>query len=73
MPPEPVQPAALSPAVLEQAAEWMMRLHEDASVAVHQQWRHWHDAHPDHTRAWQRAEQLMTLTAQVPAPLAQRA
>lgn len=73
MHPEPVQPAALSPAVLEQAAEWMMRLHEDASVAAHQQWRRWHDAHPDHIRAWQRAEQLMTLTAQVPAPLAQRA
>lgn len=73
MRPESGPAAALPPAVLEQAADWMMRLHEDGSAAAHPQWRHWHDAHPDHARAWQRAEQLMALTAQVPAALAQRA
>lgn len=73
MRPEPGNHAALSPAVLESAADWMMRLHQDASAGMHRQWQHWHDAHPDHARAWQRAEQVLALTAQVPATLAQHA
>lgn len=66
--------APLSPRVLEQAADWLMRLHEaprDATLLS--QWQHWHDGHPDHAHAWARAERLLGLTAQVPVPLARQA
>ena len=66
-------PARVSPGVLEQAADWMMRLHADDSAALRLQWQRWHDADPQHGRAWQRAERLLALTAQVPAALARDA
>lgn len=72
MPAEPTAEPALSPRVLEQAADWLMRLHDDGSATQRAQWQHWHDADPAHRRAWQRAERLLALTAQVPATLAQR-
>ncbi|AWH22487.1 FecR domain-containing protein [Stenotrophomonas sp. ZAC14D2_NAIMI4_6] len=73
MRPEPGDGAALSPRVLEQAADWLMRLHDDGSPAQRAQWQRWHDAAPEHARAWQRAERLLALSAQVPATLAREA
>ena len=61
---------ALSPRVLEQAADWLMLLHEDGSAVQRAQWQRWHDADPDHARAWQRAERLLALSGQVPPALA---
>ncbi len=61
---------ALPPRVLEQAADWLMRLHEDGSAVQRAQWQRWHDADPDHARAWQRAERLLALSGQVPPALA---
>ncbi|WP_447935431.1 FecR domain-containing protein [Stenotrophomonas lactitubi] len=68
--PDPGTQARLSPRVLEQAADWMMRLHDDSSASLSAQWQRWHDADPEHARAWQRARHLLALTAQVPGPLA---
>ncbi|WP_312706525.1 FecR domain-containing protein [Stenotrophomonas sp.] len=64
---------ALPPRVLEQAADWLMRLHEDGSAVQRAQWQRWHDADPDHARAWQRAERLLALSGQVPPALAHNA
>lgn len=72
MPAETTAEPALPPRVLEQAADWLMRLHEDGSATQRARWQRWHDADPEHARAWQRAERLLALTSQVPAPLAQR-
>lgn len=72
MPAETTTKPELPPRVLEQAADWLMRLHEDGSAAQRARWQRWHDADPEHARAWQRAERLLALAAQVPAPLAQR-
>ncbi|MGE6333332.1 FecR domain-containing protein [Stenotrophomonas sp. NPDC077659] len=60
----------LSPRVLEQAADWLMRLHDDGSAVQRAQWQRWHDADPDHARAWQRAERLLALSGKVPPALA---
>lgn len=73
MPAETATAPALSPRVLEQAADWLMRLHEDGSAAQRARWQRWHDADPDHARAWQRAERLLALSGQVPPPLAHSA
>lgn len=73
MPAETATAPALPPRVLEQAADWLMRLHEDGSAAQRARWQRWHDADPDHARAWQRAERLLALSGQVPPPLAHSA
>ncbi len=73
MPAETATVPALPPRVLEQAADWLMRLHEDGSAAQRTRWQRWHDADPDHARAWQRAERLLALSGQVPPPLAHSA
>ncbi|PSD16513.1 iron dicitrate transport regulator FecR, partial [Stenotrophomonas maltophilia] len=65
MPAETATAPALPPHVLEQAADWLMRLHEDGSAAQRARWQRWHDADPDHARAWQRAERLLALSGQV--------
>lgn len=67
MRPEPAIPAR----VLDAAADWLLRLHEaphdgDARAAC----LHWCAQHPDHARAWQRAQRLQTLLQQVPPALA---
>ncbi|WP_414496153.1 FecR domain-containing protein [Stenotrophomonas maltophilia] len=73
MPAETATAPALPPRALEQAADWLMRLHEDGSAVQRARWQHWHDADPDHARAWQRAERLLALSGQVPSPLAHSA
>ena len=48
MPAETTAEPALPPRVLEQAADWLMRLHEDGSAAQRARWQRWHDADPEH-------------------------
>lgn len=72
----PADPAAADPAapdpplpdaVLEQAAEWLLRLHDDDSTGTRDACAQWCAAHPDHARTWQRAQRLQALVAQVPS------
>lgn len=62
--------APIPAAVLEQAAEWLLRLHEDPAPPLEHACAQWRAQHPDHARAWQRAQHLQALIAQVPAPWA---
>lgn len=50
--------APLPVAVTKQAVQWLVALQaDDANAHTRADWQHWHDAHPDHRRAWQRIEQ----------------
>lgn len=51
---------------LEQAADWLLRLHDDDSPGTRAACERWCAQHPDHARAWQRARHLQALVAQVP-------
>ncbi|HCV96369.1 MAG TPA: hypothetical protein DGV23_06395, partial [Stenotrophomonas sp.] len=66
----PADPPASGPplpdGVLEQAADWLLRLHEDDGPVTRAACASWCAQHPDHARAWQRAERLRGLVAQVP-------
>lgn len=51
--------APLDAAVAEAAADWFTRLHGcTATAAEKKSWRQWHDAHPDHARAWQHLQSI---------------
>lgn len=42
-----------------QAAEWLTTLMSgEATASDKEAWRHWHDANPDHARAWQHIERV---------------
>lgn len=56
----------LPAAVLEQAADWLLRLHDDDSASTHEACTRWCGLHPDHARAWQRVQRLQALVAQLP-------
>ncbi|MQP75638.1 DUF4880 domain-containing protein [Stenotrophomonas sp. MYb238] len=61
----------LEPAVLEQAAEWMLRLHDGAgSEADRLACERWRNASPANARAWARVERLQDLFGQVPPAIA---
>lgn len=68
---DPRDGTALDPAILEQAADWVMRLTEhpvsDSDRLACERWR---VQHPDHARAWARAEQLLQLIDTLPPALA---
>lgn len=67
----PADPAPLPRAVLAAAADWLLRLEDaPADPATRQACAHWCAQHPDHARAWQRAQQLQALLQRVPATLA---
>lgn len=58
-------------AALDQAAAWLVRLNAtDASAADRADWQRWHDASPQHARAWQRAEALLGRLGGLPPALA---
>lgn len=63
--------ATIAAEVLDEAAEWLLRLHSgaatDADRRALQQWR---EAHPDHEQAWRRAEDFLYRVREVPAPIA---
>ena len=45
--------------VAEQAVKWMIELREAREdTGLHQRWRAWREADPDHERAWRRIEQV---------------
>lgn len=57
--------------VRKQAVAWCARLCSGgAGDADHQAWRRWHDAHPDHQRAWLRIEAMRAALLQVPSEIA---
>jgi len=63
--------AAISPDVLEQAAEWLVRLHAGGvSDDDRQACERWRRAHPEHARAWARAERLANRLGGLPPDLA---
>lgn len=60
--------------VLEQAADWLVRMHADNGLTVQEQisFEKWRNASPENLAAWQRAESLTHKLQNVPAKLAMR-
>ncbi len=64
----------LSARVRRQAANWLVELQSDGvSDTKRTQWQKWHDAHPDHQRAWQCIEAFGNRLQQLSSPLAHAA
>jgi transmembrane sensor len=62
---------ALAPRVLDEAAEWLMRLNDSAATDDDRRaCERWRQSHPDHARAWARAELLMNKLGTLPSSLA---
>ncbi|WP_411851906.1 FecR family protein [Stenotrophomonas sp. LGBM10] len=71
MPSEPAGTGtAIAPDILGQAAEWLLRLHDDNSADMRHACAAWCAQHPEHARAWERAQRLQALLGQVPAAAA---
>jgi transmembrane sensor len=71
MPSEPAgADTAIAPEILGQAADWLLRLHDDDSAGVRRACDQWCAQHPEHARAWQRAQRLQAVLGQVPAAVA---
>jgi transmembrane sensor len=63
--------AALTPRVLDETAEWLMRLSDSAVTDDDRRaCERWRQSHPDHARAWARAELLMNKLGGLPSALA---
>lgn len=63
--------AAIDPRVLAQAADWLVRLNDSSTNAADRAaCERWLASHPEHARAWARAERLMQMLGGVPASLA---
>lgn len=62
--------APISPAALEQAAEWLVRLQDGATSADHAACARWRSSDPQHALAWERAERLMGKLGTLPPELA---
>jgi transmembrane sensor len=57
-------------AILDQAAAWLVRLNaSDVSGEDRADWQRWHDQSPQHARAWQRAEALLSRLGGLPPAL----
>ncbi|MEX3777644.1 FecR domain-containing protein [Pseudomonas sp. MYb118] len=64
-------PAMISPATLEEAAEWLMRLNERSpSPEELAQWHQWRASSAEREGAWQRAEMLLGKLGGLPPELA---
>lgn len=64
-------PARTELDVRKEAVAWYSRLHSgDALEADEAAWQRWHQAHPDHQRAWQRLEALQATLRRVPGHIA---
>jgi transmembrane sensor len=65
------RPSMVSPAVLDEAAEWLMRLTE-GSLSEHEraQWQAWRASSAEREYAWQRAESLLGKLGGLPPELA---
>lgn len=65
--------AAIPPAILQRAAEWMARLWSDeASEADRQACVAWRTAHPDHERAWTQLQVFEDKLGHVPREVARQ-
>jgi transmembrane sensor len=61
----------LDPAVIRQAAEWLVELQSDeVTPRMRGAWTRWREAHPDHEAAWQRVQSLAGRLRSLPEPLA---
>lgn len=60
----------LDPRVLEQAADWAMRLSEHGGAEDRAACERWQRQHPDHARAWQRVEELLGTLKTIPPRVA---
>lgn len=68
---EAMPSASVSPEVLEEAAEWLMRLNSgDTCDADKAAWSRWRASSPERERAWQRAELLLGKLGSLPPALA---
>jgi transmembrane sensor len=64
----------LDPQVLEEAAEWLMRLSErELSEHEHAEWERWRVSSPERDRAWSRAQLLQSKFGGLPPSLAMSA
>lgn len=64
----------LNPDVLEEAAEWLMRLSEsELSDNDRAEWERWKVSSPEHDRAWARAQRLQSKLGGLPSSLAMSA
>ncbi|MFU2325771.1 FecR domain-containing protein [Pseudomonas sp. NFX98] len=65
------RPSMVSPAVLDEAAEWLMRLTEGSlSEQERAQWQAWRASSAEREYAWQRAESLLGKLGGLPPELA---
>ncbi|ARU88950.1 FecR domain-containing protein [Pseudomonas sp. M30-35] len=63
--------APIDPVILEEAAEWLMRLSAGSITDQdHIQWQHWRAKSTEHERAWNRAERLLGKLGNIPHSLA---
>nr|WP_315249201.1 FecR family protein [uncultured Duganella sp.] len=62
--------AGVSPAALEQAAEWLVRLQDGASSAERAACDAWRRSDPQHALAWERAERLLAKLGALPPEVA---
>ncbi|MBB6338030.1 ferric-dicitrate binding protein FerR (iron transport regulator) [Xanthomonas arboricola] len=60
----------LDPCVLEQAAEWVVRLGEHGGAQGQAACERWQQQHPDNARAWRRVEELLGTINAVPPAIA---
>lgn len=63
-------PTPLDPCVLEQAAEWVVRLGEHGGAQDQAACERWQQQHPDNARAWRRVEELLGTINAVPPAIA---
>lgn len=64
----------LAPEILEEAAEWLMRLSEnDLSASERAEWERWKVSSPERDRAWARAQLLQSKLGGLPPSLAMAA
>lgn len=64
-------PAQIDPLILDEAAEWLMRLGEgNLSNEELRQWQQWRTSNLECERAWRRAERLLGSLGGLPADLA---
>ncbi|XAH21241.1 FecR family protein [Xylophilus sp. GW821-FHT01B05] len=67
----PVRAAPLDPRILDEAADWLVRLHDSTATDEDRQaCERWRQSSPEHARAWARAELLVNKLGGLPASLA---
>jgi transmembrane sensor len=65
-----VKQGGIDARILDEAAEWLMRLNAGMSDAEHAALDHWRGRSPEHARAWARAETLLGKLGKLPPEIA---